>query len=168
MAIFGKKKTEKKEVSKTEVAKATWKSTASKKTKPKTAEKSSVTTPARADKAGGEKKPFHVAKRKGRRQTTKQNMSQDLSRVLIRPRITEKATDVTANRTYVFEVAVNATKKDVSKAVEHYYKVTPSKVNMIKIPSKKRRNRNRRTFGHSSVGKKAYVFLKEGDSIEFV
>ena len=114
------------------------------------------------------KKPFHVAKKKGRRQTAKQNMAEELSRVLLRPRITEKATDVTANRTYVFEVAVSATKRDISKAVEHYYKVKPTKVNLIKIPSKKRRNRNRRTFGSSPVGKKAYVFLKKGDSIEFV
>jgi len=115
-----------------------------------------------------DKKPFHVSKRKGRRQTARQNMATALSQVLLRPRITEKATDVTANRTYVFEIAVEATKRDVVKAVEHYYKVTPIKVNVVKIPTRKRRNRNQRTFGTSSIGKKAYVFLKEGDSIEFV
>ena len=174
MAIFSKKKEEKtakaEQVSnsKAKVAKATEvkskaKAAPKKATKKVVKKDSDSSTSAKSDK-----KPFHVRKRKGRRQTAKQNMATELSRVLLRPRITEKATDVTANGTYVFEVAVKATKRDVSKAVEHYYKVTPTKVNMIKIPSKKRRNRNRRTFGQSSVGKKAYVFLKKGDSIEFV
>ena len=115
-----------------------------------------------------EKKPFTVAKKKGRRQTARMNHAEDLSKVLVRPRITEKASDMTISKTYVFEIAVNATKRDVVKAVEEYYKVTPKKVNLVKIPTKKRVNRRTRKVGVSSQGKKAYVFLKEGDSIEFV
>jgi large subunit ribosomal protein L23 len=153
MAIFSKKTNQEEDKKVVEDKKTT--KASSKKEEKKVSEKT-------------EKKPFHVAKRKGRRQTAKQNMALSLERVLVRPRITEKATDVTANRTYVFEIATDANKRDVVRAVEHYYKVTPIKVNVVKIPSKKRRNRNRRTFGHSPVGKKAYVFLKEGDSIEFV
>lgn len=165
MALFGKKKAEEKKDEKVVEEKKTTKAKAApeKMVTKKTEEKEKKETVAKT-----EKKPFHVAKKKGRRQTAHQNMAESLSQVLIRPRITEKATDVTANRTYVFEVSVDANKRDVVKAVEHYYKVTPVKVNVVKIPSKKRRHRNRRTFGHSPVGKKAYVYLKEGDSIEFV
>lgn len=119
-------------------------------------------------KTAVEKKPFTVSKKKVRRQTTRQNYALDRSAVLKRPRITEKATYASANRVYVFEIATDATKKDVEKAIEEYYKVTPIKVNLAKIPSKKRRNRGKRTFGTTTAGKKAYVYLKEGDSIEFV
>lgn len=160
MAIFGNKE-EKVDAT---VEKTEAKAPATKKVTKKTVKK----VDKKVSEAKTMKQAFHVAKKKGRRQTARQNMATDLSKVLLRPRITEKATDVTANKTYVFEIAVKATKRDVSKAVEHYYKVKPIKVNMVKIPSKKRKNKNQRTFGHSSVGKKAYVFLKEGDSIEFV
>jgi large subunit ribosomal protein L23 len=119
-------------------------------------------------KTPAEKKPFHVRKRKGRRQTTKSLYSTSLEKVLLRPRITEKATDVTSKGIYVFEVAVDATKKDVEKAVTKYYKVTPRKVNLVKILPKKRTNRRTRQVGLSAKGKKAYVFLKKGDTIEFV
>lgn len=151
MAILGRKKEEKvEEVKKTE---KTVEAKASAKKETKKAE---------------EKKPFHVAKRKGRRQTTTSRYSTNLSRVLVRPRITEKASDVSAQGTYVFEVATDATKTDVRNAVKEYYKVTPIKVNLVKIPTKKRVNRRTRKIGVSSQGKKAYVFLKKGDSIEFV
>ena len=130
----------------------------------KTKEKETETTTS----AKTEKKPFHVAKKKGRRQTARQNFAMDLSKVLVRPRVTEKATNASANSVYVFEIAVDATKRDVVRAVEAYYKVTPVKVNLAKIPRKKRPIRGRRDFGRSALGKKAYVYLKEGDSIEFV
>lgn len=163
MALFGKKKEKVEEEEKTSPEKAEKKTPkASSKTSKKPEEKAKDT------ESRAEKKPFHVAQKKGRRQTARARLSENLSRVLVRPRITEKATDVTAERTYVFEVAPNATKRDVAKAVRQYYKVTPVRVNMAKIPSKKRRNRNQRTFGHTPAGKKAYVSLKEGDSIEFV
>ena len=114
------------------------------------------------------KQAFHVRKRKGRRQTTKSIYTNSLEKVLLRPRITEKATDVTANSTYVFEVAIDAKKKDVENAVKKYYKVTPRKINLVNIPAKKRVNRRTRKVGLSARGKKAYVFLKKGDTIEFV
>ena len=165
MALFKKdKKAEPEAVnnSKAEVAKAT-----SEKTSTKKAEKT-VKAKSNSSVKNNTKKAFKAAKKKGRRQTTKTRYMNDLSRVLLRPRITEKATDVTANKTYVFEVAVDATKKDVYHAVVHYYKVKPRKVNLVKIPTKKRVNRRTRKIGTSSQGKKAYVFLKEGDTIEFV
>ena len=72
------------------------------------------------------------------------------------------------NGVYVFEVATNATKKEIGSAVKHYYNVNPVKVNIVKIPSKKVSSRTTRKKGVKSGGKKAYVFLKEGDKIEIV
>ena len=90
------------------------------------------------------------------------------SHVLIQPRITEKATYKAETGVYVFEVATNATKKEIGSAVKHYYNVTPIKVNIVKIPSKKIVSRTTRKTGTKSGGKKAYVFLKKGDKIEIV
>lgn len=151
MALFKKDKEEKKVEEKVEA-----------KTEVKASEA------AKAPKKTGEKQAFNVSKKKVRRQTKKSNYYENPSVVLLRPRITEKASFAVENRAYVFEVKVDATKHDIAHAVEHFYKVKPVKVNLVKIPAKKRRNRNRRTFGMSAVGKKAYVYLKEGDSIEFV
>ena len=90
------------------------------------------------------------------------------SHVLIQPRITEKATYKAETGVYVFEVATNATKKEIGSAVKYYYNVTPVKVNIVKIPSKKITSRTTRKTGTKSGGKKAYVFLKKGDKIEIV
>jgi large subunit ribosomal protein L23 len=88
--------------------------------------------------------------------------------ILVQPRITEKATEKAETGVYVFEVATNATKKEIGSAVKHYYNVTPIKVNIVKIPSKKITSRTTRKTGTRPGGKKAYVFLKEGDKIEIV
>ena len=99
---------------------------------------------------------------------TEGRIPDDLSRVLFRPRITEKATIANEGRVYVFEVMPRATKKEVSEAVTKFFKVTPVKVNMVKIPAKKRVSQMRRVRGVKSGGKKAYVYLKEGDSISLI
>jgi large subunit ribosomal protein L23 len=67
---------------------------------------------------------------------------------------------------YVFEVAQDATKRDVLAAVKALYKVTPVKVNIVvKQPrAYVARFRNRR--GMKSGMKKAYVFLKKGEKID--
>jgi large subunit ribosomal protein L23 len=92
----------------------------------------------------------------------------DLSYVLRKPRITEKATLGIEHNVYVFEIAPWANKQEVSKAVQHIYKVTPRKVNLAKIPEKQLSSRFRRRGGVKQGGKKAYIYLKEGDRIEFV
>lgn len=107
-------------------------------------------------------------KRKTIKGSPKSNFSQNLSAVLIRPRITEKATFQAEKNVYVFEIMKDATKKDVILAIEHFYKVKPIKVNMTKIPSKIRMSRKTRKKGVKSEGKKAYVFLKKDDRIEIV
>ena len=88
-------------------------------------------------------------------------------KVLLRPRITEKAAHLSAANVYTFDVAPRATSGDVAKAIEAVYRVKPRKVNIVKTAGKRVRLRNRRGFGARSGAKKAYVFLKKGDRIEF-
>lgn len=87
--------------------------------------------------------------------------------VLLRPHITEKAAQATARNVYTFEVTSSATKTEVSRAVEALYKVTPVKIAMVKIPRKRVYLRRKRGYGTKGGLKKAYVYLKEGDRIEF-
>ena len=91
-----------------------------------------------------------------------------LENVLIRPRLTEKGGDLAGMvNAYVFDVHKHATKPEIAKAVRALYKVDPIKVRIVKVPGKVVRGR-RGQQGFRSGGKKAYVFLKQGDTIEFV
>lgn len=85
-------------------------------------------------------------------------------KVLVKPRITEKAHMALGLNKYVFQVALDATKVTVKKSVEGAYGVSVTAVNMVTIPAKKRNFG--RSAGFKSGIKKAIVTLKEGDSIE--
>ena len=100
--------------------------------------------------------------------TEVKSTSSMFSYVLKQPRITEKATMQAENGVYVFEVAKDATKKEIGSAVKHYYNVNPVKINIVKIPTKQVSSRTTRKKGVKAGGKKAYVFLKKGDKIEIV
>lgn len=84
--------------------------------------------------------------------------------VLVKPLITEKATNLGTENQYVFEVAVNANKIEVAKAINEVYKVKPISVNIIKMKGK--RTRYGRTMGSRKDWKKAIVTLKKGDTIQ--
>lgn len=88
--------------------------------------------------------------------------------ILKAPRITEKAVYMTLNHAYVFEVAQDATKRDIIAAVKALYGTTPRKVNIVRNQPRAfvARFRNRR--GVKSGLKKAYVFLKKGEKIDLV
>ncbi len=89
----------------------------------------------------------------------------DLSHVLIQPRITEKATMANSMNAYVFNVAVTANKRDIARAVSQYYKVIPRMVRVVTIPAKSVRSTRTGARGVKQGGKKAYVYLKRGESI---
>ena len=91
--------------------------------------------------------------------------SADLSHVLVSPRITEKATMASGMGVYVFDVSPKANKQQVLQAVAQYYKVTPRKVRIVSIPAKNVRNMRTGQRGVSEGGKKAYVYLKKGETI---
>lgn len=89
-----------------------------------------------------------------------------MNTILKNPRITEKATILAEGACYTFDVSLSATKKEIEKAVKALYKVTPRLVRTVKIAKKPVATRNVRRIGSTSVGKKAYVYLKKGDKIE--
>ena len=91
--------------------------------------------------------------------------ARDLSHVLRHARITEKASMHMAQSVYVFDIATSATKKDVAAAVQKFYAVTPRRVNVVSIPTKTKRNARTGKTGISTGGKKAYVYLKNGETI---
>lgn len=84
-------------------------------------------------------------------------------RVLMKPAITEKATELGALNQYVFIVAINANKIDVAKAIYEVYGVKPVSVNMIK--SKGKAITRGRVKGRRKDFKKAIVTLKKGETI---
>ena len=89
-----------------------------------------------------------------------------MTAIIKNPRITEKGTNLSAGSAYVFDIAASANKTEIKKAVAAIYKVTPVRVNILSIPVKQTRMRGK--AGVKGGGKKAIVYLKEGDKIEFV
>ena len=87
--------------------------------------------------------------------------------VLLRPRITEKAANMTVNHVYTFDIRQSATKRDVATAVAKMYKVTPVKVTVVNTPAKRVALKRKRGFGKTTASRKAYVTLKKGEQIQF-
>jgi len=85
----------------------------------------------------------------------------DILRTLIR---TEKGTELETDRKYLFQVARDANKLEIKKAVEEIYKVKVQDVNTMKVIGKKKTVR--RDTGMTSTWKKAVVTLQEGQKIE--
>ena len=86
--------------------------------------------------------------------------------IIIRPVLTEKSYDGMADKKYAFEVALNANKTEIKKAVETIFDVKVESVNTMRIEGKMKRQG--RTQGRRPERKKAYVKLTEGSkTIEF-
>lgn len=81
------------------------------------------------------------------------------------PVVTEKsATQGTDANKVVFWVEPSASKLQIRDAVEKLFSVKVVNVNTMKIPGKQKRMG--RYMGKTSLRKKAYVTLKEGESVE--
>ena len=85
--------------------------------------------------------------------------------VIRKMQLTEKATALAEKNKYFFEVAPDANKIDVKRAVEELYKVSVASVNTMKYAGKRKRERSLQ-YGRRSDWKRAVVTLKEGDSID--
>lgn len=93
----------------------------------------------------------------------------DLSGILLRPHVTEKATELSERGVYAFDVRRDANKTLVAAAVAAHYKVTPRKVAIVSVRAKMTKHyRTGRAVVKKRGGKKALVYLKKGDKIEFV
>lgn len=84
-------------------------------------------------------------------------------RILVKPLITEKASDMSSLNQYSFVVSDSANKIDIAKAIFEVYGVKPISVNVVKVRgklvSKGKIKGKRKDF------KKAFVTLKKGETI---
>ena len=92
-------------------------------------------------------------------------MGRDISTILKHARITEKASMHQGLGVYTFDIARSASKRDVIQAVRALYKVTPRMVRVVSVTVKSRRNARTGKIGMTGGGKKAYVYLKKGETI---
>ena len=88
-----------------------------------------------------------------------------IAHVLRNPRVTEKGTMHAEQSVYLFDVAPNATKHSIAQAVFALYRVKPRMVRVVTVPSKRKRNSRTGRSGVKQGGKKAYVYLKKGETI---
>ena len=90
-------------------------------------------------------------------------MAQD---IIIKPIITEESMKGTADRKYTFQVAKDANKIEIAKAVEELFGVEVEKVNTISVRGKFRRQG--RVGGFTASSKKAVITLTDSSKgIEF-
>lgn len=90
----------------------------------------------------------------------------DLNFVLKKPLITEKSTFLNTYGGYIFQVDRQATKGEIKKAVEKFFKVKVDRVRTINVAGKSRRNSKTKKQVQRADWKKAMVFLKEGGKID--
>lgn len=85
----------------------------------------------------------------------------DATQILLRPLLTEKSMFQQRMNKFTFEVARNATKIDIQKAVETLGSCRVEKVNTLIVKGKVRRTR--RGTGRSPDWKKAVVTLRDDE-----
>ena len=86
--------------------------------------------------------------------------------IILKPVITEKATDGISSKRYTFKVATSATKPEIAKAVEELFGVKVASVNTINM--KKKPKRLGYHAGYTAEWKKAIVTLDASSKeIEF-
>ncbi len=85
------------------------------------------------------------------------------AKVIIAPRITEKASMQSSANAYTFVVTKDATKHVILAEFKKEYKVTPKAINITNMPRQNTFIRGK--WGTKAGLKKAIVFLKKGDTI---
>ncbi|MEY3784125.1 MAG: ribosomal subunit protein large subunit ribosomal protein [Candidatus Parcubacteria bacterium] len=92
----------------------------------------------------------------------------NLLAVILGPRITEKTVEKGEHNVFTFNVRRDATKYSVRDAIKALYNVTPVKINIVNKKPAKRMVGSRSRTKHVAGMKKAYVYLKKGDTINLV
>ncbi|MBR1764018.1 MAG: 50S ribosomal protein L23 [Ruminococcus sp.] len=85
--------------------------------------------------------------------------------IILKPVITEDSMERLADGKYTFEVATDANKVEIAKAVEKLFDVQVAKVNTMSVKGKQKRMG--RYLGYRPDRKKAIVTLKGDKTIEF-
>ncbi len=93
----------------------------------------------------------------------KDTKKDEVMKVILAPRMTEKASQQSNANAYTFIVRKDATKHTVLASIVKEYKVTPLAINITNMPRKNTFIRGK--FGTQAGIKKAIVFLKKGDTI---
>ena len=86
--------------------------------------------------------------------------------VILEPIVSEKSYALLEQNVYTFRVHPDASKPEISDAVESIFDVRVVKVNTLNRQGKRKRNRRSYTFGTRPSTKRAFVTLADGDSIE--
>lgn len=94
----------------------------------------------------------------------------NINHISVFPRATEKAYGLSKGNIYVFDVPVNANKKEILAAVESQFGVkTLSIKTLVQKGKAVRFNRGKRSYPGTTTRqdyKKAYITLAEGDKIK--
>lgn len=91
-----------------------------------------------------------------------------MKQLLITPHLSEKAVSEAAKGTYIFNVPVQASKNEIIQNLVQQYSVTPVDVRVLNRKGKRTRTHRgggKFVSGRRADAKKAYVRLKEGQSI---
>jgi large subunit ribosomal protein L23 len=88
-----------------------------------------------------------------------------MTTIIKNPRVTEKASNAFEHNVYTFDISQSANKTEIKKVIFALYKVHPVKVNVLPVPKKSIMSKGK--AGVRGGGRKAFVYLKKGDKIEF-
>lgn len=88
-----------------------------------------------------------------------------LMKILLSPRISEKSSSLEAKNQYVFNVKKDADKREIADAVKYMFNVDVIDVRTCTVRGKIKSFKGR--VGKRSAGKKAYVTIKTGQTINF-
>ena len=87
--------------------------------------------------------------------------------IILRPVITEQSMESVADKKYVFQVAIDATKTEIKAAVEEIFGVKVEKVNTVRMQGKVKRT-GAYPAGRRAAYKKAIITLTaDSKTIEF-
>ncbi len=89
-----------------------------------------------------------------------------LMKVLLSGVLSEKSANVAESNQVVFRVATDATKPEIRRAVELMFEVNVEGVHVLNVKGKSKRFGAMQ--GKRSDWRKAYIRLKEGDSIDLM
>jgi large subunit ribosomal protein L23 len=89
-----------------------------------------------------------------------------MTTIIKNPRVTEKASFAAEQNVYTFDISASANKTEIKKAIFALYKIHPIKVNVLSVPKKNTMSKGIK--GTRGGGRKAFVYLKKGDKIEFI
>lgn len=90
--------------------------------------------------------------------------------VVKKPVITEKAMKLQEKSQYVFEVEPNANKIEIRKSLEEMFEVDIISIRTVRVKGKQKSRITRKGLmrGTTPLRKKAYITLKQGQTIELV